>query len=314
MRLLMIVNDDAGTSTEAAVEDVRQAFALEVEVSVVRTSTFEEVVEALGSRGDAEIVVCGGDGSLHVVVTALCRLGELGDGGSEGPVVGLVPLGTGNDLARAISLPTDPVEATKVVLHGPVRPIDVIRDDEGRVVVNAVHVGTGEEAGRLAKPWKERLGTVGYVVGAVGAGVRKAGWMLKVTVDGEVVADGRTRLLQVGMANGTSIGGGTVLAPDAAPGDGLADIMITDSLSRPQRLRYALHLRRGDRSAFAGVRRMRGREVRVETMTDHLFGVNADGELIAPVRAVTWRVQPAAYRLHVPAGVEPTVAGQDPVA
>ena len=319
MPYLMIVNDAAGTSTDDVVEDVRAALAVHGEVEVAATSSMDELREALQGRGDAEVVVCGGDGSLHAVATALCMRDELGDGEREGPVLGIVPLGTGNDFARSVNLPDDPVEAVRVVVEGPLRPIDVIRDDKARVVVNAVHVGAGDEAGRLAKPWKVRLGTVGlgplgYVVGTVLAGVRKAGWKLRVTVDGEVVADGQTRLMQVGMANGTSIGGGAVLAPDAAPGDGLADIVIAEARTRPQRLLYALRLTSGDVESLEGVRRLRGTEVRVEAMTDRGFGVNADGELLDPVSSTTWRVQPGAYRLHVPAGVEPTVTDLEPPA
>lgn len=316
MRYLMIVNDDAGTSTDDVVDDVRAALAEHGEVEVAATSSMDELREALDGRGDAEVVVCGGDGSLHAVVTALCLRSELNhpdDVDDESPVIGLVPLGTGNDFARSVSIPEDPLAAVEVVVHGPLRPIDVIRDDDERVIVNAVHVGAGDEAGRLAKPWNERLGTVGlgplgYVVGTVLAGVRKAGWKMRVTVDGEVVADGRTRLMQVGMANGTSIGGGAELAPDAAPGDGLADIVIAEARTRPQRLLYALRLKSGDVETLEGVRRLRGTEVRVETTTSHRFGVNADGELLDPVTSTTWRIQPGAYRLHVPAGIEPTVA------
>lgn len=322
MRYLMIVNDDAGTSTDDVVEEVRAALAEHGEVEVAATSSMDELREALERRGDAEVVVCGGDGSLHAVTTALCLRSELNhpdDGDDAAPVVGLVPMGTGNDFARSVSIPDDPLEAVQVVIDGPLRPIDVIRDDEERVIVNAVHVGAGEEAGRLAKPWKERLGRVGlgplgYVIGTVRAGVRKAGWKLRVTVDGEVVADGQTRLMQVGMANGTSIGGGAELAPDAAPGDGLADIVIAEARTRPQRLLYALRLKSGDVESLEGVRRMRGTELRIESMTGRRFGVNADGELLDPVTSTTWRVQPGAYRLHVPAGVEPTVADPEPPA
>lgn len=320
-RLLMIVNDDAGTSQDDVVDSARRVLAERAEVDVVRTSTMDELTSALAAREDAEVVVCGGDGSLHAVLTALCLEDRLDpdDGVDRSPVVGLIPLGTGNDFARAVSIPTEVRAAAEIVLDGPLRPIDVIRDDDDRVVVNAVHVGAGDEAGRLAKPWKERLGRVGlgplgYVVGTVLAGARKAGWKLRVTVDGTVVVDGDVRLMQVGMANGTSIGGGAELAPGAAPGDGLGDVVIAEARTRPERLRYALHLKRGEHGSLDGVRRLRGTEVRVESMTEHAFGVNADGELLDPVLRTTWRVQPSAYRLHVPAGVEPTVADTEPPA
>lgn len=318
-RLLMIVNDAAGTSQDDVVETARQVLAERAHVDVVRTSSMDDLTSALAAREDAEVVVCGGDGSLHAVLTALCLEDRLDPEDDTAPVVGLVPLGTGNDFARAVSIPTDVQAAAGIVLDGPLRPIDVIRDDADRVIVNAVHVGAGDEAGRLAKPWKERLGRVGlgplgYVVGTVMAGARKGGWKLRVTVDGTVVSDGQTRLMQVGMANGTSIGGGAEIAPGAAPGDGLGDVVIAEARTRAERLRYALRLKSGRHGSLEGVRRLRGSEVRVESMTGRHFGVNADGELLDPVLRTTWRVQPAAYRLHVPAGVEPTVPDTEPPA
>ncbi len=312
-RLLLITNDNAGTSDDEAIEAAVAVLREGAEVEVVGTTDLDDLQNVLRERieahPDIEIVVAGGDGSLHAMIVALGALDRLHreDGsGVEAPALGLIPLGTGNDFARAIDLPTEPDEAARVILDGKLRPIDVIEDDTGALIVNAVHVGAGEEAGRAAQPWKERLGPLGYLIGSVLAGIQAKGWRLRVVVDGEAVADGRRRLMQVAIANGTSVGGGAQIAPDAAPGDGRADVLVATARSRFEQLRYALRLKRGDQDELHGVSNYVGREVRIST-TGEPFGINADGELSDPVRERTWRVLRAAYRLHVPAGEDPGV-------
>ena len=70
----------------------------------------------LHRAGSRRIVVAGGDGSLHAVVAALHRRNDLADA-----VLGLIPLGTGNDFARCMGIPLDPEEAARVILDGEVR-------------------------------------------------------------------------------------------------------------------------------------------------------------------------------------------------
>ena len=77
-------------------------------------------------------------------------------------MLGLIPLGTGNDFARAMDIPLDTEEAARLLVEGEVRPVDLIVDELGEVVVNHVHVGAGAQASRRGARWKERLGKVGY--------------------------------------------------------------------------------------------------------------------------------------------------------
>ncbi len=145
--------------------------------------------------------------------------------------VGLIPMGTGNDLARSLGIPLDPCEAVEVVLRGRERPMDLLVAGDGTIVVNAVHVGVGALAAEEATPLKPLLRRVAYAAGALLAGVRAKGWHLRVRADGRTIADGRRRILMVGVGNGTSIGGGTPLTPQARPDDGLADVVVSFAVS-----------------------------------------------------------------------------------
>lgn len=289
---VLLASAKAGSTEHDAVEAARAVLAAAGPVQVVETSTPEELDRALDSLDGRTLVVAGGDGSLHVVVARLHARHALPD-----TRLALVPLGTGNDLARALDLPLDPARAAEVVLAGAPRPLDLLLDDAGGVVVNAVHLGVGAEAAEHAGRWKPRLGPVAYPLGAVTAGLRSTGWRLRVEVDGRVVTDARRRTLMVGIGNGRGIGGGTPLLPYASPDDGLLDVVVSQASGPLARVRYGAALARGEHLQDPSVRYTRGTTV---VVSGDEVGVNADGELGEQVRRRRWTVQPAAWSLVRP--------------
>jgi diacylglycerol kinase family enzyme len=237
-------------------------------------------------------VVAGGDGSLHLAVRRLRERGELAD-----RPIALVPLGTGNDLARALGLPLDPAEAARLVVSGTPKPLDLLVDDAGGIVVNAVHLGVGAEAAEAAGRLKPKIGVLAYPLGALTAGLRGEGWRLRVEVDGRVLADNHRRTLMVGIGNGPGIGGGTALLPEARADDGLLDVMVSQATGRLARVRFGAALRAGTHLHDRDVRFARGATV---VVTGEQVGVNADGELGDAVRRRRWTVEPAAWSLLRP--------------
>ncbi len=179
----------------------------------------------------------------------------------------------------------------------PPRPLDLLVDAEGDVVVNAVHVGVGAEAAAAAGRLKPRLGPLAYPVGAVAAGLRSTGWRLWVEVDGRVVADGHRRSLMVAVGNGRGIGGGTPVMPTASPDDGLLDVLVSYATGPWARARYGRALTAGTHLRDRDVRWARGRSV---TVSGEPVGVNADGELGPEATRRTWTVEPGAWSLVRP--------------
>jgi len=289
---LLLASAAAGSVEQDAIEVARAVLAQAGPVEVVMTATPHELDVALDACGDRQPVVAGGDGSLHLVVTRLAARGQLGD-----RPLGLVPLGTGNDLARGLGLPLDPADAARVVLTGTARPLDLLRDDAGGVVVNAVHVGVGAEAAARAGRLKPLLGLLAYPLGAVVAGLTSSGWRLRVEVDGAVLSDTHRRTLMVGVGNGPGIGGGTPLLPGAEPDDGLLDVVVSYATGPLARMRYGTALRHGKHLQDRDVRSARGRSV---TISGEPVGINADGELGEQTTARTWTVQPGAWSLICP--------------
>lgn len=290
--LTLVTNAAAGSTDGAAIEQVLDVLRRRAEPTVLRAEDEDAMDRKLTDIRGA-LVVAGGDGSLHSAIGTLHRHGRLGQ-----VLIGVIPLGTGNDFARGVGLPIgDPAAAARVVLDGVRREVDLIRDDGGGIVVNAVHLGVGADAGRKAQPWKEKLGKLGYAIGALLAGLQTPGHRVRVVADGQVLADGRRRVLQAAVGNGSTVGGGTPLLPGADPHDGELDVMVSFAVSPLSRLRYALRLRRGTQDESDEVVTARARQVEI---SGEAFWLNADGEILGPISRRQWTVVPGAFTMMLP--------------
>lgn len=236
------------------------------------------------------VVAAGGDGTVGAVVGHLRRCGLLPE-----TVVGLLPLGTGNDLARAVGLPLEPEAAAATVIHGCPRPLDLLVDDAGRVAVNAVHAGIGGVAAAQAAPLKPFLGRMAYRLGALSAGVSARSWRLSVHVDRRPLFEGRA--LWFGIGNGATIGGGTALWPAARPDDGLLDVLVVQERHIISRVTMAAALRMGNPSRISGVSVAQGSSVRIE---GDPIPENIDGEVGTREAVGNWRIEEGAWRLLAP--------------
>jgi diacylglycerol kinase family enzyme len=285
---LLVASVEAGSTDEPEVTAAAEVLGAEL-AACGHPDDLERALDRLDGR---TLVIAGGDGSLHLAVTKLHLRGELAR-----TRIGLVPLGTGNDLARALDLPLDAAEAARVVRDGRARPMDLIVDDAGGIVVNAVHVGIGAEAAEHAGRLKPRLGSAAYPLGAIRAGLRAPGWRLRVEVDGRVLSDSHRPTLMVGIGNGRGVGGGTALLPLAEPDDGLLDVVVSKATGPFARARFGAALASGQHLQDRDVRFARGRTV---TLSGDPVGVNADGETGAEVRRRTWTVQAGAWSLVRP--------------
>jgi diacylglycerol kinase (ATP) len=300
--LLVITNADAGTADEETLARGLAVLRAATSVEVAATSNPGELDGVLHLAGTRRIVVAGGDGSLHAVVAALHKRNELAD-----RTLALLPLGTGNDFARGTGVPLDIEEAARLVLQGGERRVDLIVDETGSVVVNNVHVGTGAQASRRGKRWKERLGAVGvgnanlgrlgYPIGALQSAFHPPHRRLCVEVDGEVVNDVDRPLLMVAIGNSSHIGGGAEVTPEADVADGRLDVVLSRSVSPLAKLDYVRRLRGGNHVDRDDVIELRGREVKI---SGEEFWVSADGELYGPERSRSWRLEEDAFTMVLP--------------
>ncbi|MEJ7832003.1 MAG: YegS/Rv2252/BmrU family lipid kinase [Nocardioides sp.] len=300
--LLVITNSGAGTSDQEALDLALAILRKHTSVEVQATSEPGELDGVLHRAGSRRIVVAGGDGSLHAVISALHRRHDLAK-----HVIALLPLGTGNDFARTLGIPLDVEDAAHVILEGVVRPMDLIIDEVGQVVVNNVHVGAGAQASRRGHRWKHRLHSIGYKKANLGKlgypiGALITAWnppviRVHVELDGEVVNGLDQPVLILAVGNGISVGGGTELTPEADPEDGVVDLMISRAVGPLARFTYAVRLGMGSHHERDDVAYLRGHQVSV---SGESFYCSADGEIYGPERHRAWHLEPAAYSMVLP--------------
>jgi diacylglycerol kinase family enzyme len=293
--MLIITHGGAGRFDEDTVERVVEVLrgGDGEQVDVCQCGTQEELERTLDEHDDEIVVAAGGDGSIHQLIATMYARDEL-----SRRTVGLLPLGTGNDLARNLGIPLDPGQAARLIREGGTRDLDLLVDDEGGVVLNAVHVGVGATAATYAARFKPLLKVAAFPLGAVLAGARATGWRLRVEADGELVTE--DKLLMVGLSNAPGIAGGSAqLAPDASPGDGRMELVISAATGPLARVRYALGLRDGAHKHHEDVLYA---AVKSATVSGEEFLVNSDGEVSGPYTRRTWNLVPSAWRMIAPAG------------
>ena len=265
--------------------------------TVVPRLTFEGGDAARMAREAAEegaelVVAAGGDGTINEVVNGLHDF--LGAGGRRAPRLGIVPLGTGNDLAAALEIPADPAEAVRVAAAGRVRKVDVGMVN-GRCFINVSSGGFGAEATEeTPEETKRVLGGLAYVV----TGVRKFVSLEVSTArfsDDETVYEGPFLLFAVGNSGRT--GGGNWLTPRADLSDGLLDLCVVKEMSRIDFVRLLPDLRAGRHLDHPAV--IYRQVPRVEVTAERELSVNADGEPLRD-RHFEYRISPHRLTLCVP--------------
>lgn len=287
---ILLVNGAAGSAVRERVEAAQAVLELDGPVRTVESEHADDVDALIAELEEERLVVCGGDGSIHLAVARLDAAGRL-----DVPV-GLIPLGTGNDLARGLDLPLDAEEAAQRIRSGRPQAVDLLRSDDGRICVNALHAGIGVDAAERAQHMKGALGPAAYPLGAIAAGVATEGWYVSVVVDGdELRASVGERVLMVAVMNALSFGGGTPMAPHAVADDGELEVVLATAAGPAARAAFATQLRQGQHLDRDDVAHATGQRV---TIRGEPIGYNIDGELDGElVDERTWWVEPGAWRL-----------------
>ena len=231
------------------------------------------------------VVAVGGDGTIHEVVNGLMT----GEGGAR---LGVVPLGTGNDLARTLALPDDPRDALAWIWEGPVRTLDLFTVDSSDVsssyVVNAAAGGfSGQVDEQLTSEMKETWGPLAFLFGAVNALPELQDYETRIAYDDE--PEEVVPAFNVIVANGRMVGGGKAVAPTANPEDGLLDVVTIRTGTVLEMTGVTAMLVAGNYLEHDLVTHRRVRRVRIASEPGMWF--NVDGELLTK-EPITFEVRP----------------------
>jgi diacylglycerol kinase (ATP) len=242
------------------------------------------LIRECGSEVD-RIVLGGGDGTINLALDAVLE--------SDLPL-GILPLGTANDLARSLEIPSDIDGALDVILAGRTRRIDVGRANDVSFI-NAIGMGLGPRMTRqMDGEIKANYGVFAYLIGVARAlrGEKHFDAVLRTDK-----VEHRHACLQITVANGIHYGGGMTIAYDAKLDDGLLDAIMVRRQGRLSLLRDALRLRSGDTHAADTITHVRCSALTIETESP--LEVTADGEFLTST-PVTCSSRPGVLTVYAP--------------
>ena len=298
MKTCVIINPSAGSAPQMEVLER----ALDGQRAIACWQTAEsgdarEMAAQAVEDGFDRVVAAGGDGTINEVVNGIMARGG-------GVVLGIVPLGTGNDLARTLALPPDPRDALAFVLADRHVALDLIKVFTGGRTVYGINAAAGGFTGQvnetMTSEMKATWGPLAYLFGALSTLPDLRDYRTRLSLDGEPAHE--VDALNIIVANGRSIGGGKRVAPLADPTDGLLDVVVVKEAPPLALAGLAARFVAGEHLGSPHVIYRRVRRAHVVSEPGMWF--NVDGDLLAK-EPLTFEVVPAALRVAVGADFRP---------
>ena len=291
-KLLLIWNPIAGNGNARRAFGQAEAYLQSRGVAYEANRTdgpgHAKALAAKALSGDySAVVAVGGDGTVREVATSLFR--------TDMPL-GLLPCGTGNDLARPLGIPADAVKALDIVLSGNVRRMDAaLCNDE--LFFNIAGFGFDVDVLDYVDIYKKKMknGSLAYTRGLVAAISRLL--LRKTTIrwpGGEMTKD----VLLIAAGNGTHFGGGMKVTPNADPFDGLLDFCVIHGVSKRNVIPLMLKFRKGEHIDLPQfVSYFRATELTAECEPSSRLDIDGD---VLPGTPVRFKVLPQSISVLTP--------------
>lgn len=237
------------------------------------------------AEGYERVIAIGGDGTINEVANGLAH---------SQTALGIIPLGTGNDSATNLGVPSDPLAAAEHAMSAEPRQIDLgeIRTNAGTAYfVNVAGFGfDAAVAWRVNRMPKLIGGTLPYLAGVLWTLWQYRAAPIRICADDRVIDQ---PVFLAAVANGAAYGGGMRISPRAQPDDGLFDVCIVSDLSRIQVLRLVPKIYSGGHVGHPAVEMLRCVSLTAEATAQ--VRCQADGELAGDLPA-QFKIHPAALR------------------
>ena len=239
-----------------------------------------QIAQAAAEAGDSMIVAAGGDGTINETINGILSADMQG---ASRPVLGVLPVGTGNDFAFGVGIPNELGQAIQVLAEGRTRSIDIGRVvggdfPQGRFFGNGVGMGFDTVVGLEAAKIKWLQGAASYLAGLV----RTIFLYSKAPVY-EICLDDKEPIVQaflmISVMNGIRMGGAFYMAPEGNPGDGVFDLCLANQVPQIKILPLAAKFMKGAQKGHPAVSMVQARRVSVRAI-EGTIPAHADGETI----------------------------------
>lgn len=269
-----------------------------IEADLVATTAPREAsklgLEAARSRVDL-VIAAGGDGTVHEVANGLLKALSQG---VDGPALGVLPVGTGNDFAKLIGPLKDLERSLDILVDGELRRFDACTAEWGHShhwFVNAGGTGLDVDVVRrlVHNRGRSSPAIMKYLGAVLKSLVRYEPIPLRIHLEDRVIEQ---EVMIIVASNGRCVGGGFWVCPSAQPDDGRFDICIVDPVSFLGALGPLSRVMRGTHEGHPKVTMYRAREVTIEAVGPDPLYFQLDGELHEPpnARTLSLRMHPGA--------------------
>lgn len=286
-RALLLINPHARQGAAAKQQAQQELVTYGFELVDASAETPERLPELISQHRDQIdlVIVGGGDGTVNAAIEGLLETGL---------PLGVLPLGTANNLARSLKIPLDLSAACQVIAQAHLQFID-LGWVNGKYFFNVAGIGLSTQINQqVAKGLKRRWGVVAYGLTALKLILQSSRFRAQIRCNGETTT-GKT--FQITICNGRYYGSGFKVATDAAIDDRRLDLCSLEMRRWWQAIPLLPALSQGNFSEGQGIRSLHGQEI--EIVTDRPFPIDADGEIVTQTPAL-FRVIPQAIRVFAP--------------
>jgi YegS/Rv2252/BmrU family lipid kinase len=255
-----------------------------------------ELAKQAGEQGYNMVIAMGGDGTVHEVVNGLMQIPE-----ASRPLLGVVPVGSGNDFAHSIKASTTPTEALTCALNGEASTVDlgVMIDEHGRKEYfdNTLGIGFGAIVTIRSHQLPVLRGFLMYLTAVIQTIILDHNPIhMQIETDDEKWEQKAVYLI---ICNGPREGGGFLVAPDAKIDDGLFHYAMITDVSRPMMFRIVPEVMKGTHGRFKQVKM--GTCKKFSLIANRPLYIHADGEIFTgpgtDLRKVSFEILPNALRV-----------------
>ncbi len=259
----------------AQIHELFESFCVHAQfVMTSSAAELESSAQIAISQGRRALFAMGGDGTFQALANAALGANVL---------LGILPVGGGNDFAAALGLPDDPVKAVEAILRGIPRFVDLVRvrtaEGRTRLYAGGGGIGLDAEAARYASgAYRWLPGRLRYIASALRALVGYVPIEVRIDFPGSDLLSWEANALLAAVLNAPTYGAGLKLAPGATLDDGSLHVVLIEDIGTLEVLRLLPRLMGSGELRTSRVKRWQARKVRLTTRKPNVF--HGDGEIL----------------------------------